>query len=153
MNQLVPPIICEEEEEEYMTTNLRIGFRERQHKRLSESTAISPSPSKKVCPALGMDSQSKPISLTPTTVVASGLDDKPSFIGDIPYHEMRKPFVVSESIIEDSFECPNPSPHCLKSTYIPNQDEMLELLRCTPSFIESSVGHGSALSGYAANFD
>ena len=33
-----------------MTSNLRVGFHERQHKRLFESNAVNPTPSKKACP-------------------------------------------------------------------------------------------------------
>lgn len=48
---VVPPIICEEEEEEKgMASNLRARFHERQRKRLFESIAINPIPSKKACP-------------------------------------------------------------------------------------------------------
>ena len=47
----VPSIIREkEEEEEKMASDLRVGFYERQHKRLSESIAINPFPSKKSLP-------------------------------------------------------------------------------------------------------
>lgn len=43
VDQLVPPIICEEnEEDDDMTSNLRAGFCERHHKRISESIIVSP---------------------------------------------------------------------------------------------------------------
>ena len=119
-----------------MTTNLRVEFHKRQHKHLSEYIVIGLSPSKKVCSAPGLDSLSKPTPLTPIAIVASGLDDEPSSIGDIPYHKMRKPFVVSKSIIKDSFKCPNPSLHRLKPTYVPNWEEVSEFLRCTLVFTE-----------------
>lgn len=66
VNWLVPPIICEEDEEDEMTTNLRVGFHERRCKRLFEPIAIDLSPSKKACLAPGPDSPSKPTPLTPT---------------------------------------------------------------------------------------
>ena len=50
VNRLVPPIICEEEEENDMASNLRVEFCERQCKRLSESITINPTPSKKSLP-------------------------------------------------------------------------------------------------------
>ena len=118
---LVPFIICEkEEEEEKMASDLRVGFCERQHKRLSESIAINPSHSKKACPELAPDPLSKLTLPTITTIVTSGLDEKPSFIEDISYHETRKPFVISGKISKDSFECLNFSPLHTKVTYIPN---------------------------------
>ena len=66
VNWLVPPIICEEDEEDEMTTNLRVGFHERRCKRLFEPIAIDLSPLKKACLALGPDSPSKPTPLPPT---------------------------------------------------------------------------------------
>ncbi|RVW39852.1 hypothetical protein CK203_083152 [Vitis vinifera] len=83
---------------------------------------------KKTCSAPDPNSPSKPTPSTPTTVVTSGLNEKPSSIGDIPYHEMRKPFIVLGSINKESFECPNPSPLRLNPAYIPNQEEMSEFL-------------------------
>lgn len=44
---MMPYIICEANEEEDMTVNLRAGFKERQRKRLSKSIAITPFPTKK----------------------------------------------------------------------------------------------------------
>ena len=101
VNQLVPPIICEEEKEEEMTSNLRFGFRERQCMRLSKYIVIDPFFSKKARPTPGLDSPSKLTPLTSTTVVALGSDEKPFSIGDISYHEMRKPFFVLGNISED----------------------------------------------------
>ncbi|RVW61554.1 hypothetical protein CK203_065654 [Vitis vinifera] len=47
--QVVSLIICDEEKEEDMASNLRVGFRERQHKGLSKSIIVNPTPSKKAC--------------------------------------------------------------------------------------------------------
>ena len=50
LEHVVPCIILkpkEEEEEEVMASNLRVGFKERQSKRLSESIAIAPLPAKR----------------------------------------------------------------------------------------------------------
>lgn len=98
-----------------------------------------PSLSKKARSAPIPDSSSKPILSTPTTIVVSILDDKPSSVGDISYHEMRKPFVVSGSVSEDSFECPNSSPQHPKSTYVPNWEEVSELLRHIHSFTKREL--------------
>ncbi|KAJ9701243.1 hypothetical protein PVL29_006546 [Vitis rotundifolia] len=136
VNQLVPPIICEEEEEEEMTFNLRPGFRERQCKPLSKSIVIDPSSLKKASPALNPDFLSKLTPSTPTTAVTSSLDEKPFSIGNISYHKMRKPFVVSGNISEDSFECSNSFPFHPKLTYALSLEEVSKFLSCIPSFIE-----------------
>ena len=49
---------------------------------------------------------------------------------------MRKPFIVLGNINEDSFECPNPSPHHPKSIYIPSWEEVFKVLRRIFSFTE-----------------
>lgn len=46
---VMPCIIYEVEEEEDMVANLRAGFKERQHKCLSESIAVAPLSAKKSC--------------------------------------------------------------------------------------------------------
>lgn len=111
-SRLVPPITCGEEEEEEMTTILRTGFRDRQLNNLFESIIIDLSSSKKARLATSSD--------FPTIVVISSSDEKSSSVGNIPYHEMRKPFVVSVSVNEELFECANPSPLYLKPTYVPS---------------------------------
>ena len=109
-SRLALPIICEEEEEEEMTTNLRVGFYERHRKNLPKSIAIDPSSSKKAYPTPNPDSPSRPTLLIPTAAITSRFDEKLLYVGDIPYHEMRKPFVISRSINEELFECRNHSP-------------------------------------------
>lgn len=47
---MVPRIICEAKKEEEMTTNVRVSFKERQNKHLSESITFAPPPTKKSCP-------------------------------------------------------------------------------------------------------
>lgn len=46
---MIPHIICEAKEEEEMTTNVRVGFKERQCKRLFESITFASPPTKKSC--------------------------------------------------------------------------------------------------------
>ena len=113
-------IICEEEKEENdMASNLRVRFRERQCKHLSESIAANPSHLKKACPEPTPNPLSQLASLTNTTVVALEPDEKPPFADDISYHETREPFVIWENIREESFECLG-SPIRPKPTYVPS---------------------------------
>lgn len=132
---MVPYIICKDEENE-MVSNLKIGFRERQRKCLSKSIAINPSPLKKACSTPDLDPLSKPILSIITTIVILGPDEKPFFVDNIFYHEMRKPFVTSGNISEDLFECPNPSHFHPKLAYVPSQEEVSELLSRIPFFTE-----------------
>lgn len=83
-SRLVLPIICKEEEEEKMATNLRARFYKRQYKRLSKSIIINPFSSKKAHPASNSDSPSRPTTLILTIVVALGLDEKPPSVGTFP---------------------------------------------------------------------
>nr|CAN60233.1 hypothetical protein VITISV_016497 [Vitis vinifera] len=119
---LVPPIICEEEE---MTSNLRVGFRERKRKCLSKSIIVNPSSLKKTCPKPTIDPLSKSILSTIVAVVTSNPNKKPSSIDDISYHKARKPFIVLENISEESFKCLHSSPPRLKATYVPSQQEQI----------------------------
>lgn len=65
---MVPPIVCEEEEEEDMVTNMRVGYKERQCKCLSKSITIVPPPTKKPCmEILGLE----PVSAIPSTLEPS----------------------------------------------------------------------------------
>lgn len=60
---MVSHIIYEEEEEEDIATNLRVGFKERQRKRLSESITVNPAPFKKP--------YSEPICMDPISALTS----------------------------------------------------------------------------------
>lgn len=113
-----------------MTTILRTGFHDRQLNSLFESIVIDLFSSKKARLATSSDFPSRPIPSTPTVVVISSSDEKSSSVGNIPYHGMRKPFVVSVSVNEELFECANPSPLYLKPTYVPSREEMSKLLSC-----------------------
>ena len=119
-----------------MASKLRVRFRERQCKHLSESIAVNPTPSKKACP--------KPlsvpplVSVPPTTVAAITLesDEKLPSANDIAYHEIRRPFFVPDNISEELFEYMNSSPSRSKSAYVPSLEEVFELLKWIPSFTE-----------------
>ena len=117
VGQLVPLIICEEEE---MTSNLRVGFRERKRKCLSKSIIVNPFSLKKTCPKPTIDPLSKLVLSTIVAVVTSNPNKKPSSIDDISYHEARKPFIIPENISEESFKCLHSSPPRLKATYVPS---------------------------------
>ena len=65
---MVPCIILKpEEEEEEMALNLRTGFKERHHKRLSEALPVVPLSAKKICPEVFRE---KPVPDSPTTQVS-----------------------------------------------------------------------------------
>ncbi|RVW37496.1 hypothetical protein CK203_113227 [Vitis vinifera] len=121
----VPSIICEKEkEEEKMASDLRVGFCERSSVKLTLPTI--------------------------TTIVTSGLDEKPSFIEDISYHETRKPLVILGKISEDSFECLNFSPLHTKRILVkvdenPNQSFMSRLPYGTP---DTAITHIIYLKDY-----
>lgn len=119
-----------------MVSNLRVEFCERQHKRLSKSIVINPTPSKKACLEPTPTPPSIPALLTTVVTVTLELNEKPSFANDISYHVPKRPFVVLNSFNKESFECMNFSPLRLKPTYVPSREEISELLNLIPSFIE-----------------
>lgn len=95
--------------------------------------------SKKAC--------SKPTPIPPpmpapqTTVVAvtPKSNEKPPSTDDISYHETKRPFVVPKNFSKKSFECMNSFSSCPKPAYVPNWDEIHELLNHTSSFIERKL--------------
>ena len=136
VNRIVPHIIYKEEEEQNMDSNLRAGFREKKRRRSSESIVVNYIPFKKACPKLALAPLPMPISLATALVVTPNSDEKSPSIDDISYHEMRKPFVVPENLNKESFECMASSHLHSKSAYVPNQEEIFELLKRISSFIE-----------------
>lgn len=60
---VVSHIVYEKEEEEDIATNLRVGFKERQRKRLSESITVNPASFKKPC--------QEPICMDPISALTS----------------------------------------------------------------------------------
>lgn len=82
-----------------MATNLRVEFCKMQHKHLSESIDVDLSPSKEAYLVPGPDSPSKSTPLTPTIVVALGLDNKPLSVGNIPYHKMKSPLSSEGALV------------------------------------------------------
>lgn len=105
---MVFPIVYEEEREEGdMLLNLRVGFQERQHKHMSESIAVSPSPSKRPCPdAAYQEPASVPIPvtahLTAAIKIISKSDEKLHSIEDIAHHELRRLSINPDHFSEES---------------------------------------------------
>lgn len=64
------------------------------------------------------------------------LEEKFSSADDITHHELNRPFISSNLFNEESFECKASSPFYPKSFYIPNQEEVVKLLRQISSFTE-----------------
>lgn len=136
-----------------MASNLRAEFRERQHKRLSKSIDVNPTPSKKACPEPA--SAPMPVSVPPTTAptVTPKLDEKIPSIDDVAHHETRRPF-IGPDFSEESFQYMTFSLLCPKSTYVPNWEEVSELLKRIPSFIERELlvqNMGGAIFDYLAD--
>lgn len=73
---VVSHIICEEKGDKDMTTNLRVGFKERQRKCLSKSIMVAPLPAKKPC--------TKVLCSVPVSTIHLAL--KPSVIATGPSH-------------------------------------------------------------------
>lgn len=62
------------------------------------------------------------------------LNEKLISADDTTYHEIRKPFVVSHNISEESFEFRTSSPFHPKSAYVAIREEVCKLLKRIPSF-------------------
>lgn len=75
---IVPPIICEEEREENMATNLRVEFKKRQCKYLSESIMVVPSSTKKPYIEILCSKPISTIAPTPEPSVATAGINSPS---------------------------------------------------------------------------
>lgn len=123
---MVSLIVYEEEREEGdMVSNLRVGFRERQRKRMSESIVFSPSPSKRPCPdAAYSELASAPVPmityLTATVKIISKSDEKLHSIEDIAHHEPRRLSINPDHFSEESLgNMVSPSSHP-KLGYVPS---------------------------------
>ncbi|RVW36973.1 hypothetical protein CK203_103668 [Vitis vinifera] len=102
--------------------------------RLSESIAVSPSFSKKAylkhayleptsAPVL------VPVSLTIVVEIIPKPKEKLSSTDDIAHHEPRRPFTGRNHFSEESLNCMASSPSHPKPSYVPNWEEVAELLR------------------------
>ena len=137
---MVSPIVYEKKrEEEDMASNLRVEFRERQRKRLSESISVSPSPSKRPClDAACLEPAPVPVPMTAFFTVAAEIiyepDEKPHSIEDIAHHEPRRLSIDPDHFSEGSLGSIVSSSSCPKLGYIPNREEIAELMRQISSF-------------------
>lgn len=137
---MVSLIVYDEEiEERDMVSNLRVGFRERQRKRMSESIVVSPSPSKRPCP----DAAYSELALAPIPMIAyltaavkiiSKSDKKLHSIEDIAHHEPRRLSINPDHFSEESLGDMVSSSSRPKLGYVPSQKEIVELMRQISSF-------------------
>ena len=107
---VVPPIICEEEGEENIATNLRAGFKKRQCKHLFEFIMVVPPSTKKPCieilylkPVLAIAPAPKPLAATPSINSPSG---NGIFLTEGAAHlRLKGPFTGLAQLSNDSIEC------------------------------------------------
>ncbi|RVW87611.1 hypothetical protein CK203_041142 [Vitis vinifera] len=137
----MPPIACKEKEEEDMATNLRVGFKERQYKCLSESIMVNPTPFKRTCLepiCLELVSALTPVLVPSTTAVGiiSGPNERLPSVEGTAHHEPRRPSLGLDHLSDESIECVAFFHSRPKSSHILNREEIAELMRQTPSFTE-----------------
>ena len=133
VESVIPHIICEEEGDEDMVANLRVGFKERQHKCLFESITVVFPPTKKPCTEI----------LCPVPVSAIALMLKPSVVVVGPNHvldempyiekdallELGGPFTSPIQLSDDSVECVAFVPPFFQAPRAPRWEEMIELMK------------------------
>lgn len=107
---MVPPIVCENEEKEDMTTNLRVGFKERQSKRLPESITIISPPSKRPClePLCPEPVLAIALTLVPSIATANTnleLDERLLLAEGAAHHEQGRPSSGQEHPSDEFVEC------------------------------------------------
>lgn len=128
------PIACEEKENKDMVTNLRTEFKERQRKCLSESITVIFPPSKRLCleplcqkPILAIAPVLEPSAATTSTNLTS--DDRLLSVDGTSHQKPERLFFGPEHLSDDSVEYAafvSPRP---KSSLIPSQEEIVELMR------------------------
>lgn len=107
---VVPPIICEEKEDENMATNLRAGFKKRQCKCLSKSIMVVIPSTKKLCIEILCPKLVLAIAPAPEPSVATLGINSPSgegvFSTEGAAHPRSKgPFTDLAQLSNDSIEC------------------------------------------------
>lgn len=131
---MVSHIVYEEEENEDIAINLRVGFKDRQRKRLSESITVNPAPFKKPC--------SEPICMDPISALTLMPVPLTTIGGIIPYsdemfpstqgtahHEPRKPFHSLNHLSNESVECVGSFLSHPNFSHVPNWEEIAKLMR------------------------
>ncbi|RVW99883.1 hypothetical protein CK203_029238 [Vitis vinifera] len=106
--ELVVPPIAYEEEKEDMAVNLRVGFKERQHKRLSKSITITLPPSKRPCPKILYSELVLTFALRPSSSLTQ--------------------------LNDDSVECVTSISSCPQAPHAPSWEEIAELMQQIPLF-------------------
>lgn len=106
---MVPRIICEEEREENMVANLRVNFKERQRKCLSESIMVIHPPAKKPCTEIICPELISTIAPAPEpSAAAAGTSHvpvgRPSFAKKASCPELGGPFTIPAYLNNDSVE-------------------------------------------------
>ncbi|KAL6327141.1 hypothetical protein AAG906_014959 [Vitis piasezkii] len=102
--------------------------------RLSESIAVSPSFSKKAYLKHAYPEPTSapilvPVSSTIVVEIIPKSKEKLSSTDDIAHHEPKRPFTGQNHFSEESLNCMAFSPSRLKPSYVPNREEVAELLR------------------------
>ena len=141
---VVPRFICEEEGEEDMVVNLRASFKERQCKHLFESIIVIPPLAKKPCTEILCLEPVLVIAQMPKhsiTIVGTNhvLNRRPSFTGKASCPKLGGPSTSLTYLSDDSIECITFIPSCPQTPRAPNREEIAELLKQVPSFIESEA--------------
>ena len=106
---------------------------------MSESIVVIPTPSKKAYPEPVSVLPPVPVHLTTAAGITPESDEKIPSTNDITHHEPRRPFVSPNHFSDESFEYLALSLPCPKSNYVPSGEEVFELLRRIPSFIEKKT--------------
>lgn len=131
---MVPPINYKEEREEDMVANLRVGFKERQRKRLFESITVISFPSKIPCPEI----------LCPEPVLAIALALVPSttttgsnlLVEEAARLALERPSSDLAHLNDDSVEFVASIPSHPLASRAPNREEIAELMKQIPCFTE-----------------
>lgn len=130
---MIPLIIYEEERKEDMAADLRVGFKERQCKHLSESITIIHLPIKKpytkiLCPV--------PIStiapILETSTAATGIShvpDKKLSVGKYAHSKLGGPFTSPAQLSDGFVECVASVPPHPQAPLASSREEMVERLK------------------------
>ena len=140
---IVLHIVFEEKGEEDMATNLRVCFKEKQSKHVFESITVVPPLAKKPCtevfylvPVLAIPPVPKP------SIDVAGPSHVPTVrpsTGKYVHPKLGGPFIGPAQLNDDSVECVTYVPPRPQWSSTPSQEEMVELLKQVPYFIESEA--------------
>lgn len=122
---VVPPIVCKEEKEKDIDVNLRVGFKERQCKRLSQSIMVIHLPSKRPClEPLYLELVLAIAPVSGPSIVVTGNNPKPNerllSVERATHQEPGRPFSGLEYLSNDSVKCVASILSRPKSSHAPN---------------------------------